>query len=128
MDDRVINTTERTMVDALGTCDVDHNGAFIQGRKRVALHSSLLSILVNLLDIEEIFKETIVQEATAFESLAILALAVARDTAAIASIAPNADMIVMQEDGNSVNDPIITLLSLLQPDSKSSLNGTPKSS
>lgn len=75
--DRVINIGEQTVVDALETCDVDHNKTFIKAALRNALNRQLVSILDDFLRTRESFENALIQAATAPESLAIGALAIA---------------------------------------------------
>lgn len=64
LDDRIIDLAQKTVIDALETCDVDHNETFIKEALCSALNSLLPSILEDDSGIRELFKSAIVQVST----------------------------------------------------------------
>lgn len=83
LDDRVINITERTVVNALEACDMDQNYAFLRGTLRSVLNRLLIFFLDNWSGVRGSFKDKIFLVATAPKSAAIIVSEVAKDTAAI---------------------------------------------
>lgn len=51
-DDRVMDLAERTVIDAIDTCNVDHNKAFI----KCTLLSALINLLMSILEDESRIK------------------------------------------------------------------------
>lgn len=86
-----------------------------QGFIKAALRSALNGLLISILDdsscVKEFFEDTTNQVATTQKSLTITALAVTRDTIAIAPIVHYAAKAVKQKVKESVNDLVHTLLS-----------------
>lgn len=54
LDDWVIDNVKQKVIDALETCDIDHNKAFI----KAAMRSALKELLVSILDAWSSFKES----------------------------------------------------------------------
>lgn len=77
LDNRVADIAEQTVLDALETCDVDKNEAFIKSALKSALNGLLVSILDDATDIRDSFENTIIQVATAPKSLAAIVSGVA---------------------------------------------------
>lgn len=87
LDNRFIDITEQTVVNALKICHVDHNKAGIKGALRSALFELLVSISDDTSAMKKYFEYSTVQVATAPKSLARVALPVVRGATAMASIA-----------------------------------------
>lgn len=86
MDGRLIDVTKQTVINSLVTCDVDHNNEFVKGPLSNALNTLLLSIMEDSFGIRESFEEAILQAATALNTLAGTAAAIANDAAMMALI------------------------------------------
>lgn len=87
MDDWMTDIAEQTAADALETRDVNHNKTFIKAALRSVVNGLLVSILDNSAGTKKSFGDAIIQVATTQKSLAIIALAGAKDIVCIASIA-----------------------------------------
>lgn len=120
IDDRMIDVAEQTVINALETCDVDHNKAFVKGALRSALKSLLLSIMEDSSGIRESFEEAIVQVATAPKTLIAIASAMVTDAAIMAPIAKFVAQTVKKEVEESVKDLVLIPPSPLPSGSDSS--------
>lgn len=109
--DRVISIAKQTVVHALKICSVNHNKDFIKSALWCVLNGLLVSVLENSSGIKKSFQDAITQVATAPKSLAVIAAAVARDTAATTPTAWYAARIVKQEVKDSVKNLVLTAIS-----------------
>lgn len=121
MDDRVIDVTEKTVTNALKTCDANHNKAFLKGALYSALKTLLLSIMENSSEIKESFEKPIVQAATATKMLATITAAITKNAAMMARIAKFVAGTVKEVERLG-NDLILTPPSPPPPGFDSSLN------
>lgn len=100
----MIDVAERTVVDTLETYDVDRNKAFFKAALKSVLNELVVFILDDSSEIRESFNDAIIQVTTVPNSLAIIAPAVAKDTAAMRPIDRFAAKILKQELEKSVKD------------------------
>lgn len=75
------------MIDALETCNVDQNKAFIKDVLRSALNSILLLILEDESGIRESFESAIFQVATSVKAVSKIGKAIMTDAVVLAPIA-----------------------------------------
>lgn len=101
LDDQVMNISQRTVIDALETCKVDHNKAFIKGALRNAPNSLLISILKNESGIRESSEFAIVQVATSLNFVSKIFKAIVTDAAILAPIAKVVEQAVRSEAAES---------------------------
>lgn len=109
--DSVMNIAKQTVINASETCDLGRNKAFVKGKLKSVLNDLLVSILDDSSDIRESFKDAVVQVEATPKSLAKIASAAAKDTAAMARIAQCSAKNVRQKVKISVKDLILTPLS-----------------
>lgn len=83
LDDRVIDITTKTLVDALESYDAHRNKEFIKGALRSTLNELLVSILVDSSSIRKSIEDAIIQVATAPKLLVTITSTVAKDTPAM---------------------------------------------
>lgn len=117
----MINVVEKTRINALKTCGVDHNKAFIKGAVRSALNCSLLSIVEDESKIWKSLKAAIVQVATSVEVISRSAESL-RNFAVRAQISKFAVEAVRSEDTTSVRNFVVVAppsYPILKPKSKS---------
>lgn len=79
LNDRVINLAERTVIDALKTCNVDYNKASIKGALCSVVNSLLFSILEDESKIRKSFESAIVQVAASVKMVSRTAKAIVAD-------------------------------------------------
>lgn len=83
----MVNMVEQTVVDAIESCDADHDKAFNNGALRSTVKRLLVCIPDDLSGIINSFEDAIFQIAMASKSLEIIVSAVARETVAMTPIA-----------------------------------------
>lgn len=104
----VIDIVKQTAVEALETWYMDQNKAYIKVAIKSALNGLVESILGGFSGIRYSVGDAITQVTTVPKSLAIIALSVANDTAAMAPTAWYAAKFVIQGVEESVTDLILT--------------------
>lgn len=81
-----MDIAERTVIDALETCEVDHNKAFVKEALHGALNSLVMSILEDEFGIRESFEFAVVQIATIQVVMPKIATTVVTDSVVLAPI------------------------------------------
>lgn len=101
LDSCVVRFVRQTTTNASGTCDVDHNTAFIKGALRCALNELSMSIMDDFLGIKDTFENSFIYVGTAPRLVTAIAAAIVRNATAVGPMAkPAADTAIKEIDGS----------------------------
>lgn len=120
LEDQVMDIAERTVIEALEPCDVNHNKAFVKRALLSALSSLLTSILKDEYGIKESFESAIVQVATCEVVLSIILKAMVFDHAVLTPIVQFVVEAVKSEAAMSVTESAVMATPLPPPSGSSS--------
>lgn len=112
---RLVDGDKQTVIEALETCDANHNKAFIKGTLRSALNELLMFILDNISATRKPLEPAMIQATIAAELLPTIAATTIKIVVVMAYIVKFAAELVKKEVDRSVEDPALTLSSLSPP-------------
>lgn len=107
----LVSVRKQTVLDALGTCDVDQNNAFFMGAPRSALNDLIITIVNDLLQIRKRVKGAINREAAAPDFLFTFAAEKNKSTAVMALIPKLATGTLRKEIEKCVKHAVLTFIS-----------------
>lgn len=112
LDSQVVIVAKQTVINALETCDINHNEVCIKSALKSAPNGLLISVMDSPLEIRKSFKVAVIQLASSPRLLTTIAVAVARNAAVMPPITKFAVATVRKEIDESVKDLVFTSPSL----------------